>query len=58
MGGIITISMRLDNPITGNVAWENTPEVDQILPGGTHHEESLATLKLVADFLNKQQNKQ
>ena len=58
MGGIITISMHLDNPITGNDAWDNTPVVDQILPGGTHHEEYLATLKLVADFLNKQQNKQ
>ena len=46
MGGIITISMHLDNPITGNDAWDNTPVVDQILPGGTHHEEYLAMLKL------------
>ena len=58
MGGIITISMHLDNPLTGNDAWDNTPAVDKILPGKSHHKEYLSTLRLVADFLGKLKDKQ
>ena len=58
MGGIITISMHLDNPVTGNDAWDNTPTVDQILPGGSHHKEYLSTLRLAADFLGKLKDRQ
>ena len=58
MGGIITISMHLDNPLTGNDTWDNTPAVDKILPGKSHHKEYLSTLRLVADFLGKLKDKQ
>jgi len=57
MGGIITISMHLDNPLTGNDAWDNTLAVDKILPGKSHHKEYLSTLRLVADFLGKLKDK-
>ncbi len=50
-GGINTISMHLDNPVTGNHAWDTTPAVAQILPGGTYHERFLRTLDLIAEFM-------
>ena len=33
MGGIITISMHLDNPVTNQNAWDNSEAVPNILPG-------------------------
>ncbi|MEE9166814.1 MAG: glycosyl hydrolase [Candidatus Neomarinimicrobiota bacterium] len=50
-GGIITISMHLDNPVTGENAWDNTEAVSKILPGKSHHMKYLATLDMIADFL-------
>ncbi|MBU1097542.1 MAG: glycoside hydrolase family 26 protein [Bacteroidetes bacterium] len=50
-GGINTISMHLDNPVTGNNAWDNSPAVAAILPGGSHHNNYISTLKNVADFM-------
>ena len=50
-GGINTISMHLDNPVTNNDAWDNTPAVAAILPGGNRHESYLHTLELIANFL-------
>ncbi len=50
-GGVITISMHLDNPVTGGNAWDNTPAVAAILPGKSHHGPYLATLARIAGFL-------
>lgn len=50
-GGIITISMHLDNPVTQGDAWDNTPAVASILPGKPHHKSYLQTLGKIADFL-------
>lgn len=38
-GGVITISWHMDNPVSGDHAWDtDTPAVSRILPGGTHHD--------------------
>lgn len=50
-GGIHTISMHLDNPVTGGNAWDNTEAVSLILPGGAVHEEFLETLNQIGAFL-------
>lgn len=50
-GGINTISMHLDNPVSGGNAWDNSEAVRHILPGGLHHSGYLATLNLIAEFL-------
>lgn len=51
-GGINTISMHIDNPVTGGDAWDVTHAVHQILPGGSKHSAYKKLLDLVADFLN------
>lgn len=51
-GGINTISMHLDNPVTGGNAWDNSPAVAAILPGGSQYASYVQTLDLIADFLN------
>lgn len=50
-GGINTISMHLDHPVSGHNAWDNTKVVDQLLPGGPAHTKFLDTIDLVAAFL-------
>jgi mannan endo-1,4-beta-mannosidase len=50
-GGINTITMHLDNPVTGGDAWDNSVAVRHILPGGIHHAGYLGTLELIAAFL-------
>lgn len=50
-GGINTISFHQDNPVTGNDAWDATPAVSQILPGGSSHSKYLQRLDLVARFM-------
>jgi len=50
-GGINTISMHLDNPVSGGNAWDNSAAVGGILPGKPHHAEYLHTLSLIAAFL-------
>ncbi|MDA7609664.1 serine hydrolase [bacterium] len=50
-GGINTISMHLDHPVSGRNAWDNTKVVGQVLPGGTASKKFLATLDLIAAFL-------
>jgi len=52
-GGINTISIHLDNPVTGRNAWDNTKAVLYILPGGSRHEKYLNTLYLLGNFLNE-----
>ena len=50
-GGIITISMHLDNPVTDGDVWDNTPAVSSILPGRSHHASYIETLDRIALFL-------
>jgi len=50
-GGINTISFHQDNPVTGNHAWDTTPAVSQILPGGSSHTKYLQRLDLLAEFM-------
>jgi len=50
-GGMTTISMHLDNPVTGGDAWDNAKAVAQILPGKSRHQNYLQTLGRIADFL-------
>jgi mannan endo-1,4-beta-mannosidase len=50
-GGINTISVHLDNPVSGGDAWDNSPAVPQILEGGSFHDSYLKTLDLIADYL-------
>jgi len=52
-GGVITLSWHMDNPITGEDTWAESPEVvKHILPGGTHHGEFKAMLDRFANFVN------
>mmetsp|Transcript_11699 Transcript_11699/g.31525 ORF Transcript_11699/g.31525 Transcript_11699/m.31525 type:complete len:571 (-) Transcript_11699:88-1800(-) len=52
MGGVITLSMHNDNPLTGKSAWDNTTgTVASILPGGVMHEEWMGRLGKLADFV-------
>jgi len=50
-GGIITISWHLDNPYTGASSWDETPTVEHILPGRSHHADFLIYMHRMADFL-------
>jgi mannan endo-1,4-beta-mannosidase len=50
-GGLNTVSWHMRNPVTGEDAWDVTPAVDAIVPGGSHHDEYRAKLDRVADFL-------
>ncbi len=51
-GGVNTITMHLDNPVTGGNAWDNSAAVKGILPGGVFHTSYLRTLDAIATFLN------
>jgi mannan endo-1,4-beta-mannosidase len=51
-GGVNTISMHLDNPVSGGNAWDNSAAVGRILPGGSHHAAYRHTLSLIAAFLS------
>lgn len=50
-GGINTLSMHLDNPVTHGDAWDNSPAVGRILPGESAHADYLKTLDKIAAFL-------
>lgn len=49
-GGVVTVSWHMDNPVTGGNAWDTTPAVSAILPGGSHHDWYRAALDRFADF--------
>jgi mannan endo-1,4-beta-mannosidase len=51
-GGVNTISLHLDNPVTKGDSWDKTPAVHAIIPGGELHEEFKKTLDDLADFLS------
>lgn len=52
-GGINTVSLHLDNPVTGGNSWDTTPAVHAIIPGGELHEQFKVTLDVVAVFLER-----
>jgi len=52
IGGVISISWHMDNPVTGGDSWDNTPAVYSILPGGENHEKYKQKLDFFAEFLN------
>ena len=52
-GGIITISMHLDNPVTDQNAWDNSEAVSSILPGQSENMKYRSTLQHIADFLDR-----
>ena len=53
MGGIITISMHLDNPISNQNAWDNSEAVSKILPGESGNLKYRIILQYIAEFLDK-----
>ena len=50
-GGVNTISWHVDNPVSKKNAWDKTPAVKDILPGGAQHDYFVNQLSKVADFL-------
>lgn len=52
-GGVNTISWHMDNPVTVGDAWDKTPAVSAILPGGAKHVFYKRRLDLFADFLKE-----
>jgi mannan endo-1,4-beta-mannosidase len=50
-GGINTLSMHLDNPVSGGNAWDNSAAVKFILPGQPQNASYLKTLDKIAAFL-------
>jgi len=55
-GGINTVSWHMDNPVTRGDAWDTTPAVSAIVPGGSHHAVYRSHLDRVADFLESLQS--
>jgi mannan endo-1,4-beta-mannosidase len=51
MGGINTISVHMDNFTSGGDAWDKTPAVADLLPGGSKHDLYKEQLDLTAAFL-------
>ncbi len=51
-GGINTLSCHLDNPVTGDDAWDTTSAVYAILPGGEKHEFFKSVLDQLATFIS------
>jgi mannan endo-1,4-beta-mannosidase len=51
MGGVITISWHLNNPVNGASSWDKTVTVPHILPGGSHHDVFMIYMDRMAAFL-------
>lgn len=49
-GGVNTFSWHMPNPVTGTDAWDVTPAVAAILPGGARHAAYVAQLDVLAAF--------
>ena len=49
-GGVNSFSWHMDNPVTKGNAWDKTPAVAAIVPGGRLHADYAATLDVVARF--------
>ncbi|MGC4064057.1 MAG: glycosyl hydrolase [Polyangiaceae bacterium] len=52
IGAINTVSWHAYNPVTSGNAWDRTPAVAAILPGGAAHDRFRASLDRVADFFD------
>jgi mannan endo-1,4-beta-mannosidase len=50
-GGVNTLSMHLDNPVSGGNAWDNSEVVKHIITGGAKNADYLTTLDLIATFI-------
>lgn len=50
-GGVTTIGWHTTNPVTGGTAWDATPAVREIVPGGALHDLYRGWLDKVADFM-------
>jgi mannan endo-1,4-beta-mannosidase len=51
-GGIVTLSWHLDNPLTGNNAWDTSPKsLVSALPGGESHEKFKSWLDEAAKYI-------
>lgn len=50
-GGLNTISWHMDNPRSGGNAWDVTPAVRDVLPGGPLHQRFVESLERAGDFL-------
>jgi mannan endo-1,4-beta-mannosidase len=50
-GGVITISWHMNNPVSGGHAWDTSPAMAEIKPGGSHHDLYREWLDLFADFI-------
>lgn len=50
-GGVTTVGWHTANPVSGGTAWDTTPAVGQIIPGGALHDLYRGWLDRVADFL-------
>ncbi len=57
-GGINTISWHSTNPFSGGSAWDKTPAVASILPGGIHHEKFKTWLDRLAIFFKSLRSEQ
>jgi hypothetical protein len=57
-GGVITISWHIDNPVSGGNAWDTSPAIRDILPGGSKHQLFNTYLDKAADFLSSLKNEQ
>jgi mannan endo-1,4-beta-mannosidase len=55
-GGINTYSWHIGNFASGGNAWDTSPCVNKILPGGEHHDAFLSKLDLVAEFFSSLKN--
>jgi mannan endo-1,4-beta-mannosidase len=45
-----TVSVHLDNPVSGGDAWDTTHAVSALVPGGARHSEYRALLDRIAEF--------
>lgn len=50
-GGVTTVGWHAANPATGGTAWDTTPAVSRIVPGGDLHDMYRGWLDRVADFM-------
>lgn len=52
-GGIVTISTHLPNPTAQSDAWDTSPTVEYILPGGKDNDKYRAQLDQIADWAHQ-----
>jgi len=52
-GGINTFCWHMNNPVNGKTSWDSTGlTIQELLPGGTHHQAYLTYLDKAAKYLN------